>query len=87
MCGMTAAQPSGECGTTAALRLRGEVFDEACSRLGAETGIARAALVDVDRGTVRRWKLGDATPQLDVAMRVARQLDLRVEDLWEEVSA
>jgi DNA-binding XRE family transcriptional regulator len=80
---MTATVPSEQRGTAAALRLRAEVFDRRCAELGAENGITRAALVEVDRGTVRRWKLGEVTPQLDVAMRVAQRLDLKVDDLWE----
>lgn len=70
---------------TSPVRLRADVFDERCQVLGILTEVAKAELVEVDRTTLHRLRRGSLSPRLEVAMRFASALNLKVEDLWEEV--
>lgn len=72
--------------TTATVRLRSDLFDERCRDLGAETEVARAALVEVSRVTLHRFRKGEMAPRLEVAMRFANRLNMTVEELWEQVA-
>lgn len=70
---------------TSPVRLRAGVFDERCEVLGIMTEVAKAEFVEVDRSTLHRLRRGSLSPRLEVAMRFASALNLKVEDLWEEV--
>lgn len=67
---------------TSTVRLRADVFDERCEELGASSETAKAELMDTDRKTLWRYREGLITPKLDLAMRWAKTLDLKVEELW-----
>jgi DNA-binding XRE family transcriptional regulator len=72
-------------GTNASLspvRLRAARFDELCAAKGAHTEVARAELANVDRRTLYRWRDGERTPGLDVALLLAERLGTTVEDIW-----
>jgi transcriptional regulator with XRE-family HTH domain len=58
------------------------VFIRLCEMKGAYTEAERAALAGSDRGTVRRWLNGEASPRLADAQAVARTLDSTVDELW-----
>lgn len=85
---MQAAPNPPQRGTSAAtpIRLRVEVFDHRTKELGAETEAEKADLLDTDRKTLWRYRERKITPKLDLAMRWAKQLDLTVEELWEQVA-
>lgn len=67
-----------------AVPLDRDIFMRQCELKLALTEEQRAALVGVDRGTIRRWLDGDTMPLLPMARRVARILDSTVNDLWPE---
>lgn len=83
---MNAAENAGDCGTTAAA-LNDPLFRELTAKLGADTDIARARLLDVDRNDIARWRRGSSMPRLEKAMRVANKLGTTVEDLFGRVAA
>lgn len=80
---MTAASPRGTSATPSPIRLRGAVFDELTSRLGATNEVERARLIDVDRTTLYRIRERKVTPTLEVAMRMAERLGSTVDELFE----
>lgn len=67
------------------VRLKVAEFDQLTSQLGAHDVDDRAALIGVHRATLYRWISGTA-PSLAVAMQVAKRLDAKVEDIWEDVA-
>lgn len=71
----------------ATVRLRVQVFDALTASQGAHTEMDRAHLIGIHLTTMYRIKLGQMTPRLDLAMRIADQLGVRVEDLFELVDA
>lgn len=87
VCGMDAAQETANRGirATSQIRLRGDVFIARAKELGADNDVARARLCGMDRGNLRRIRLGQ-TPSLELAMHMATQLDLTVEQLFEQVA-
>jgi len=68
------------------IRLRTDVFDTLTEQRGATTDTARAQLCGMDRTNLLRIRHGQ-TPSLELAMHMAGQLGVRVEDLFEQVSA
>ncbi|MFI6332950.1 hypothetical protein ACIBBG_32165 [Micromonospora chersina] len=85
---MQAASTPGErgAGATPAVHLRVQTFDERAEQLGATTETAKAELVSTDRKTLWRYRERRIAPTLDVAMRWADRLGLKVEELWERVA-
>ncbi len=84
---MVAATEHSERGTgAAAVRLRVDRFDALTAAQGADTDTAKAALMNTDRKSLWRYKTGEVSPSVDLAMRWAEQLDTTVEDLWERVA-
>ncbi len=54
--------------------------------LGAESDVARARLLGIDRVTIWRMRQRRFTPRLELAMRMAAQLGTTVDDLFERVA-
>lgn len=70
---------------TAKVRLRVKVFDALAAAKGADTNAARARLVGTHRATLIRLRQGQIVPGLDLAMRIADQLGVAIEDVFERV--
>lgn len=70
---------------TARIQLREDVFDRLTAERGAATDVDRARLCDMDRGNLIRIRKGQS-PSLELAMHMAGQLGVSVEDLFEQVA-
>lgn len=62
--------------------LNGDLFDRRCEALGATTEEEKAALVRVAPSTIHRFRKGEMGPRLEVARRIARILNVQVDELW-----
>jgi DNA-binding XRE family transcriptional regulator len=62
--------------------LNSTLFDERCEALGAVTEADKARLAEVDPSTLWRFRNGHLEPRLRVARRIARKLEVDVNDLW-----
>lgn len=82
----TTASDLGAVATTG-VRLRNDVFDSRCEELGAFTESDKAAFVAVNQATLYRFRRQQLGPRLDVAMRFAERLGVKVEELWERVES
>lgn len=69
---------------TPSIRLNRAVFEQLCAERNATTEDQRAALVGVDRGTIRRWIKGDVSPLLTAARHTAKRLGTTVDELWKD---
>lgn len=58
------------------------LFDERCEAQGAVSEAEKAALCDVDRTTIHRFRRGEMGPRLEVARRMAERLGVTVDELW-----
>jgi DNA-binding XRE family transcriptional regulator len=65
------------------VRLRVKAFDRRAEQLGAESETAKAELLGTDRKTLWRYREAQIVPKLDLAMRWAKVLGLKVEELWD----
>lgn len=85
VCCMTATPTPTRSGirATARVRLRNDVFDAAMTQRGAETRSQQARLCDTDRTNLIRIRGGKTTPSLELAMHIASQLGMKVEELFE----
>lgn len=70
-----------------AVRLRVEVYDRLAAAKGYTTVVSQAALHGLDRTHMYALKAGDNVPRLDTAMRIASDLGVPVEAIWERVAA
>lgn len=89
VCDMDAAEHVTSCDTTVAPTvpaLNEDLFVERTAKLGADSDVARARVLGVDRNDIIRWRKG-RMPRLEKAMRVAELLDTTVEDLFGPVAA
>jgi DNA-binding XRE family transcriptional regulator len=50
---------------------------------GARLQRERADLLGVHRSTLHHWVNGDVIPELAVALKVAKTLGVKVEDIWQ----
>lgn len=67
--------------------LNRDLFDRRCEELGATTEEQKAALVKVNPSTIHRFRKGEIGPRLEVARRIARALNVSVDDLWPDLKA
>lgn len=67
----------------APVRLRATVYRALAAEMGARTVVACAAMHGMSRQALFRLLSGASTATLDVAMRMARDLGVSVEDLFE----
>jgi DNA-binding XRE family transcriptional regulator len=58
------------------------LFDARCEALGAVTEADKARLAEVNPATLWRFRNGHLEPRLRVARRIARKLEVGVDDLW-----
>lgn len=80
---MSATQATTDHGTDAIVHLRTEVFDERLAKLGVTTIAAAADLLDVDPGTIHRFRgRRIKQPSGELMLRWAQRLDVTVEQLW-----
>lgn len=63
---------------------RADEFDRLAEARGARTETAKAALAAVDRTTLYRLRKGQISPNVSLAMRMARALGVPVEHLFGE---
>lgn len=70
----------------APIRLRVQVYDALAASKGAKTVVAQAALHGMHRSHMFSLRSGDSQPSLSLAMRMADDLGVRVEDLFERVA-
>jgi DNA-binding XRE family transcriptional regulator len=59
-----------------------QAFLAAFEAKGCNTGMARAQLLGVTRKSVDRYLAGEVAPLLPTARRIARRLDVGVDELW-----
>lgn len=88
VCCMTATHSTTRSGirATARVRLRVDVFDAAMAHRGAEKRGQQARLCAMDRTNLIRIRSGKTSPSLELAMHMAAQLGMRVEDLFERAA-
>ena len=86
--GMVATQnsdaPPAE--SDAKVRLRVEVYDALAEKRGATTVVAQAKLHEIGRQHLFDIRAGRARPSLDLAIRMAADLDTTVEALFGRVT-
>ena len=70
-----------------AARLRVEVYDQLAAAKGYTTVTAQAEWHGLNRTTMHALRAGDNVPRLDTAMRMAADLGVAVEVIWERVAA
>lgn len=71
-------------GDSRILRLRRDVYDRLAAAKGCNTADQQAQLHGLHRSTLFRWRRGDSGPLLATAVRIARDLDASVEELFEQ---
>ena len=69
------------------VRLRVDVYDKLAAAKGYSTVTAQAELHDLNRTTMHALRAGENVPRLDTAMRMAADLGVAVEVIWERVAA
>lgn len=76
------ATPSGQSpATDATPGINWVVFDELCAKRGATDETARAALVNIDRTTLWRWRKGKQRPIFANILTLADALETTVDKL------
>lgn len=69
------------------VRLKVPVYEALAKARGYLTIEAQADWHGVHRATMHAWRAGENVPRLDTAMRVAADLGVQVETIWERVAA
>lgn len=69
-----------------AVRLRVDVYDALAHAKGFTTVTAQAKAHGLDRTTMHALRAGENVPRLDTAMRMAADLGVAVEVIWERVA-
>jgi DNA-binding XRE family transcriptional regulator len=69
------------------VRLRVGVYDRLAASKGYVTVTAQAELHKLNRATMHALRNGENVPRLDTAMRMAADLGVAVEVIWERVAA
>lgn len=69
-----------------AVRLRVEVYDTLAAAKGYPTVVSQAKWHDVNRATLFNLRAGETVPRLDLAMRMAADLGVAVEVIFERVA-
>ncbi len=64
-------------------RLRVDAYDRLAAKKGANSVVAAAGLHNMPRTVLFEYRAGRRTPRLDVAMRMANDLGVRVEEIFE----
>jgi hypothetical protein len=70
-----------------AVRLRLNVYEALATAKGYRTVESQANLHGIHRATMHALRAGENVPRLDTAMRMAADLGVAVEVLWERVAA
>lgn len=81
------ATVSGDAPAAGSVRLRVDVYDALAAAKGYQTVEAKAEWHGIDRTTLFDLRGGKTTPRLDTAMRMAADLGVAVEVIWERVAA
>jgi len=71
---------------TSRVVLNEEVFRRQTGALGARTDVERCRVAGISKPTLHRWRHGSVTPSYDRLLRMARRLDVRVDELTREVA-
>lgn len=71
---------------TSRIVLNEDVFRRRCRALGARTDLERCAVAGISKASLHRWRHGSVTPSYQRLLRMARRLDVRVEELTREVA-
>jgi len=79
---VTATIATPERASRATAPLNSALFDERCEALGAVTEADKARLAEVNPATLWRFRKGHLEPRLRVAQRIARKLEVAIDDLW-----
>lgn len=69
------------------MRLKVKIYNARAAHLGYDNVSAQAAWHGIDRGTMHAIKMGTNVPRLDTAARIARDLDMPIEDLFGVVAS
>lgn len=77
------SQPKGDM----PVRLRVDVYDRLAAARGYDSVTSQAILHRLNRATMHALKNGENVPRLDTAMRMAADLGVAVEVIWERVAA
>lgn len=74
-------------GDDGAVRLRLPVYDSLTAARGAHTPTEQARLHGISRAHMYRLRKGDREPKLDLAMKMAADLGVAIEVLFERSAA